>query len=65
MATVALADDCVITGCIRNSQRQGDINYSDARPDQLQAPNIKGVLELKGFDLGLVSSHGARGGRKL
>lgn len=36
---------------------QGDINVSDERPDGLQAANIKAVLELKGFDLGLVSSH--------
>lgn len=44
---------------------QGDINVSDERPDRLQAANIKAVLELKGFDLGLVSSHCARGCRKL
>lgn len=41
------------------------INDSDERPDRLQAANIKAVLELKGFDLGLVSSHCARGCRKL
>lgn len=44
---------------------QGDINDSDERPDRLQAANIKAVLELKGFDLGMGSSHCAHGGRKL
>lgn len=53
----------VITGRIPDSQ--GDINDSDEWPDRLQAANIKAVLELKGFNLGLVSSHCARGCRKL
>lgn len=63
MATVALADDRVISGRIPDSQRRRDIN--DDQTDRLQAKNIKARLELKVFDLGLVSSYCAHGCREM
>lgn len=52
MATVALGDSRVITGCVPDSQRRRDIDDSVDQTDRLQAKHIKALLELKLFDLG-------------
>lgn len=65
MATVPLGDDPVIIGRIPDSGRWRGISDSDDLTDRLQANNIKALLELKVFDLGLVSSHRARGCREM